>query len=241
MGKADENVEMKESFMNRFRALIEEGQRNKNKNGPEWVESWGEDFDFGYESYMSWISRVESLLNEVLPSRSPVKKRLAQLRKASKRSREFEGVMGILDGVMKDFDSGLFNSMRNQISSLISLDYLKLATNILDNKSSAEVSYIPAAVLAGATLEKHLRGLCADSNPPIPITKPNGKRKCMNALIDDLCRQKVFNKTYAKQLQAWAAIRNDAAHGNVKNFDKNQVKQMIDGIGELLMRGLNDE
>ena len=231
----------KESFMNRFRVLIEEGQRNKNKNGPEWVESWGEDSDLGYESYMSWISRVESLLNEVLPSRSPVKKRLEQLRKVSRRSKEFEGIMGILDGVMKDFDSDLFNSMRNQISNSISLDYLELAANILDNKSSAEVSYIPAAVLAGATLEKHLRDLCVDHNPQISIVKSNGKHKCMNDLIDDLCRQKVFNKTYAKQLQAWAAIRNDAAHGNAKNFDKNRVEQMIDGIGELLKRGPHDE
>ena len=194
------------------------------------------DADSGYQSYMSWISRVGNLLNEVLPSHSPVRKSLEQLRKTSTRPKEFVGVMGILDGVMKDFDSCLFNSMRHQISNLISMDYLELAANILDDKSSADVSHIPAAVLAGATLEKHLRDLCVDSKPPIPIAKPSGKRKCMNDLIDDLRRQDVFDETYAKQLRAWTAIRNDAAHGNVANFDRKQVEQMIDGIGEFLKR-----
>jgi hypothetical protein len=52
----------------------------------------------------------------------------------------------------------------------------------------------------------------------------------MNTLVDALKRRQVFNEVQAKQLRAWAAIRNSAAHGKFEEFTRHQVAQMIEGI-----------
>jgi hypothetical protein len=54
--------------------------------------------------------------------------------------------------------------------------------------------HIPAAVLAGAVLEKALRGLCQKCNPPIPIFKNTNEPLQLNALIDALKRADMFNE-----------------------------------------------
>ena len=56
----------------------------------------------------------------------------------------------------------------------------------------------------------------------------------MNPLIDDLKEAGVFNEIYAKQLRAWADIRNAAAHGQFEEFTKEQVALMIEGINQFL-------
>jgi hypothetical protein len=94
--------------------------------------------------------------------------------------------------------------------------------------------HVPAAVLSGAVLEKALRTLCDQQNPPISTNKSNGERKTLDPLITDLRKDRVFNETKAKQLRAWAAIRNHAAHGEFDQFTRKDVENMIRGIKNFL-------
>ena len=44
----------------------------------------------------------------------------------------------------------------------------------------------------------------------------------------------VFNELRAKQLRAWADVRNNAAHGEFDQFQRADVEQMIQGISNFL-------
>jgi hypothetical protein len=44
----------------------------------------------------------------------------------------------------------------------------------------------------------------------------------------------LFNETKAKHLRAWAAIRNDAVHGDFDKFTKQDVEGMLKGVAEFL-------
>ena len=52
----------------------------------------------------------------------------------------------------------------------------------------------------------------------------------MSALIDALKKRTVFNELQAKELRAWATLRNSAAHGQFTDFNREQVEAMVAGI-----------
>jgi uncharacterized protein YutE (UPF0331/DUF86 family) len=83
-------------------------------------------------------------------------------------------------------------------------------------------------------LEKTLRKLCLTHQPPIAITDSKGDAKTLNPLIDDLKKAGVFNELKAKQLRAWADIRNKAAHGESDQFQRRDVEQMVRGVNNFL-------
>ena len=51
-----------------------------------------------------------------------------------------------------------------------------------------------------------------------------------SSLIDALKRRNVFNELQAKELRAWTAVRNAAAHGNFSEFNREQVESMMSGV-----------
>ena len=62
----------------------------------------------------------------------------------------------------------------------------------------------------------------------------DGDKKTLNPLIDDLKKGGLLNEAKAKQLRAWAAIRNHAAHGEFDQFSRKDVEQMIQSIKSFL-------
>jgi hypothetical protein len=122
----------------------------------------------------------------------------------------------------------------SQIEAAIAADYMGQAEQLLSEGQSGKFDHVPAAVLAGAVLEKALRTLCGQQLPSIPVVTSKGEPKTLNPLIDDLKKAGVFNELRAKQLRAWADIRNKAAHGEFDQFHKADVEQMIKGISNFL-------
>ena len=112
-------------------------------------------------------------------------------------------------------------------------DYLTLAEQLFADEPGPH-RHIPAAVLAGAVLEDGLRRLCQRQTPPVDTRKANGDPKTLNPLIDDLKGVGVFNELKAKQLRAWADIRNAAAHGEFDKFGVQDVEAMLKGVGDFL-------
>ena len=197
---------IKKGYLKRFCSLIEEGEKMEHSLPNIWNKSLSRKDDSNFFACLQ-------------------------------RDKIHDRAMGLLKGVKKDFELGLFDSLYYEISNSISMDYLQLAEDVFSDKScKCSSSHIPAAVLAGVTLERYLRGLCGYTKPPISIVKRNGKHKCMNEMIDDLRRQDVVNETDAKQLRVWAGMRNDAAHGNVENLDQYGVEQMMKGVRHFLER-----
>jgi len=93
-------------------------------------------------------------------------------------------------------------------------------------ETAAERDSISELVLVGR-LGKTIR-------PPIATKSVKGESKTLNPLIDDLKKAGVFDEAVAKQLRAWAAIRNHAAHGEFEQFDRHQAAAMILGINSFL-------
>jgi hypothetical protein len=85
------------------------------------------------------------------------------------------------------------------------------------------------AVIAGTSLEVHLKALAIKHG--ISLRLPGGGPKMASVLNDDLKRGGVYNALEHKQVTAWLAIRNAAAHGNYGDYDEAGVKALIEGVG----------
>ena len=73
----------------------------------------------------------------------------------------------------------------------------------------------------------------------LQTVKSNGNKLTLNPLIDELKTAGVFNELIAKQLRAWADIRNAAAHGEFDRFSRSDVETMIKGIDSFLATYMN--
>ncbi len=142
--------------------------------------------------------------------------------------------VAILKGIRDSYVNGFYISLEKQIVSNVSADYMEQAEALLGERISGQNDHVPAAVLCVAVLEDALRRLCQKQTPPIDIVKPNGDKKTLEPLIQDLHRAKVFNKSVADQLRAWAKIRNYAAHGEFSEFTREQVNLMLLGVKQFL-------
>ena len=185
--------------------------------------------------YLRWRAQVVNLLDRVLPAKSSLRKRVSEFLNFREYASRANEILNTLCAVEADFKSGIFDDLEKRVEAVVSVDYMEQAEGLIHESTDASKSYIPAAVLAGAVLEKSLRTLCIKNDPPISVTKPGGKKKTMNPLIDDLKAADVFNEIYAKQLKTWADIRNAAAHGQFEAFTKEQVASMIAGINQFLV------
>ncbi len=93
-----------------------------------------------------------------------------------------------------------------------------------------------AAVLAGGALEQHLLHLCQRYS--IPWAGSGSISAYNNAVRSVRAKQAVpYQEADAKQVDAWGAIRNEAAHapGDFKR-DQAEVTRMIDGVRSFLVR-----
>jgi hypothetical protein len=117
----------------------------------------------------------------------------------------------------------LFGNLLLEVEAEVSTDYMGQAEGLLVEGQPGKFDHVPAAVLAGAVLEKTLRTLCDQQQPPISTTRASGEQKTLNPLIDDLRKASVFNEFKAKQLRAWAAIRT-CRNGDFDQFGRKMWK-----------------
>ena len=147
---------------------------------------------------------------------------------------KMQRALGILEAFRDDFDKGFLDDFLLKVEAEVAADYMGQADALLKEGQPGAFDHVPAAVLSGAVLEKALRTLCDRQQTQIPITNANGDGKTLNPMIDDLKKAGVFNELKAKQLRAWADIRNKAAHGEFNQFTKGDVEQMLAGIANFL-------
>ena len=95
-----------------------------------------------------------------------------------------------------------------------------------------------AAVVAGSTLESHLRMLCTKSTLPSEFIKPDGSTapKKAESMNSDLANADVYSKLDQKNVTAWLDLRNKAAHGRYAEYQPDQVSLFIAGVRDFLTR-----
>ncbi|MFP4438990.1 MAG: hypothetical protein ACLFVO_17255 [Chloroflexaceae bacterium] len=94
-----------------------------------------------------------------------------------------------------------------------------------------------AAVIAGSTLEAHLRQLCVKHGVDVDHSLPDGsKRPKKAAQINQDLVKFAYSKFDQKQVTAWLDLRNSAAHGKYVNYTDKQVEQFIEWLQDFIKR-----
>lgn len=182
---------------------------------------------------VKWKTNCISLLEQIIPATSVHRKSIDTFQQINAPNQLAWGV-STLRALVEDLERGFLDDLSAQIESAMAGDYLRQAEDLLNEGQSGKYDHVPAAVLAGAVLEKALRTLCEQQDPPIAVLTAKGKPKTLSLLIDDLKPASICNEAKAKQLRAWAATRNHAAHGEFVQFNRSDVEQLIQGVKTFL-------
>lgn len=184
--------------------------------------------------FSEWRTKAATLMTLVVPQGHVHRLAAEGLSELPSSAAKIQSAIGLMRGVKDDLLKGMLDPLRAQIEAEFAADFMRQASDLLKGEGEHGLScYLPAAVLAGVILERGLRKLCADQEPVIR-TKKNGKFVMMRDLVAELKAAKVISPPKAKQLEAWVALRNHAAHGDLENVDQADVQAMIEGIGKFL-------
>ncbi|MHC4662846.1 MAG: DUF4145 domain-containing protein [Planctomycetota bacterium] len=188
-----------------------------------------------YQRLAKWKRNCITLLEIIVPTNSKNIEIIVEFGKEFDMLRiDIPWAVGELQAIYEDFDRDFFNDIAIQVEAEVVSDLMGQAEELLDEGQQGKFDYVPAAVLAGATLEKSLKTLCGRQTPPISVVDGKDRHKKMDVIISDLKKAGLYVETKAKQLRVWAGIRNDAAHGDFDKFEKADVEDMIKGINRFL-------
>jgi hypothetical protein len=118
-------------------------------------------------------------------------------------------------------------STKGLLAAEVFADFLEMSQHLWEERYKDA-----AAVIAGSSLEAHLKRLSVKANVPLTMMEAKGVVQARKAdtLNADLVKAGVYDKNEQKQVTAWLGVRNEAAHGNYANVNIDIVGQMITGI-----------
>jgi hypothetical protein len=188
-----------------------------------------------WRRFVEWRTKAATLLARIVPKNHVHRATVEAIPTwSSGTAALLQGAISLLKGVKDDLEQGFFDDLSLEIETEIASDYMGQAECLLKDGQWGKFDHVPAAVLAGAVLEKALRSICSLQQPPVPVLNSKGEPKTLSPLIDDLKKAGAFNELKAKQLRTWAGIRNHAAHGEFDQFNRSDVEAMIPGIKSFL-------
>lgn len=187
-----------------------------------------------WPEFVKWRTSCTTLLDQLVPRNSVHRNTAEHFNTVKNRVDSLQFGIQFLKAIAEDFEHGFLDDLGEQVEAEIAADYLGQAESLVESDERNRISSAPAAVLAGAVLEKALRSMCEHLSPLEATVSSAGKCLTLNPLIDALRKRDAFNEVMAKQLRAWADVRNSAAHGKFDDFTTEQVKAMVAGIATFL-------
>lgn len=137
-------------------------------------------------------------------------------------------ILGVAHALREDITGGYMQNLEELVHADIFADFLEMAQHLCDNNYKDA-----SAVLAGSTLESHLKKLAIKNAIPIDIV---GKPVKADKLNSDLTKANVYTILDQKNITAWLDLRNKAAHGNYTEYNVDQVKLLIASIRDFISR-----
>jgi len=140
--------------------------------------------------------------------------------------------LGILRAIRGEIAGDWLFTIKSLVTAEVFTDYMDMAEYLLESNYKD-----PAAVLAGSTLEEHLRQLCRKNEIPTTRQK-SGKAVPLTGepLNTELAKAGVYNNVEQKLITGWLGIRNSAAHGKYEEYSADQVRGMITSVLEFMAR-----
>ena len=136
--------------------------------------------------------------------------------------------IGVAKALLSDIQNDYLKGLEEIIHGDLFSDFLEMATHLMENKYKDA-----AAVMAGSTLEVHMRKLCDKHSVTTTSGRKPKKAELLNA---ELAKEGVYSKLDQKNVTAWLGLRNNAAHGNYSEYTKEQVKLLIDSVRDFITR-----
>lgn len=143
----------------------------------------------------------------------------------------------LFEGILRALRADIVHDGLKSFAELLHAD--QLGDFLAQANALAESGYRAAAVVvAGATLEEHLRQL-SRRHAVDTIDAGGGPRQAAALNSDLYSRASAYTKAEHAQVDAWQKCRNMAAHGDplfTTAFDVGDVRRLIEGIGDFVRR-----
>lgn len=213
-------MKAKEKIFDRLNKVIRTGQDAINSSG---FNSYFVDEG----QYYAFKAHGLACLTDILGESHSYTKSFQKIFFEKGRRSEVEGAHRLLMTVRQELELDHLHSIKELIHAELFSDFIEMAEHL-----SGEGYKDPAAVLAGAVLEQHLRKLCIINDISTSFIDPKGKTKQRKAseLNDELGKKEVYSAIQKKIITSWQGIRNNAAHGNFEGYTKDQVNSMINDL-----------
>ncbi len=211
------------SIVKRFDELISEGTR-------QWDEfnSNGDGIIRDIVSFTQWSTSCLNLLDKLsVNSNRFVRQFEIWVIGGPGQKMNIGAALGVLQSAKNEYLSGMAVDYHLSVSSSVFSGILDEASYLL------EKGYLRAsAVLVGAALEEGLKTIARANSVEI------GERETLSPLINKLKKSNIqaLTEFEAKNLQAIAKMRNDAAHGGDFDYTKNQVNESYLKVEETIQR-----
>jgi len=218
-------TKIEEKYLERIGQLLEKAENVKNtqRPNPEGVIGF---FSVDDNIFNEWSVSCKNLIGKIAGESSSYYKDF--LRNVSYAAVNLVDCgAGILRGLKEDIEMGMLLDMRDIAIAEIFSDFLDMAQHLLDNEYKD-----PAAFLTGAVLEDGLRKLCQKNSIKVKISDD------ISALNTKLADQNIYNRLIQSQIQTWKKLRDDADHGNFSEYNKQQVKDFLDWVGNFLSENI---
>jgi hypothetical protein len=148
---------------------------------------------------------------------------------AERRRSSVNELASVAQGLLEDIEAGYHQTVAEVIHADVFADFLDMASE-LQTKRYKDA----AAVIAGSSLEEHLRKLAEKHK--VDTVKSDGQPKKATVLNDNLVKAEAYTRLEARQVDAWQAIRNAAAHGEYEEYDHQQVAALISGVRDFMVK-----
>lgn len=180
------------------------------------------------------LTRIRAAVTRISGTDSPYYQQLETVLKRSDVHdlHRIEMGVGIISALQMDLRSGYLLTVKELIHGEVFADFLEMADYLCK-----EGYKDAAAVIAGGTLESHLRQLCMKNGIDTETTTPREiEPKRADLLNSDLAKNSVYSKLDQKNITAWLDFRNKAAHARYSEYTKEQVELFISGIRDFITR-----
>lgn len=182
----------------------------------------------------TFLARARASIARISGTESAYSKQLETVLKRTDTydSQKVAMAIGIVTALLIDLQSGYLISLQELIHGEVFADFLEMA-DYLCNEGYKDAS----AVIAGGTLESHIRQLCIKNSIEVQMTTSKGiESKRADQMNADLARDSVYSKLDQKNVTAWLDLRNKAAHAKYAEYSQEQVELLMAGIRDFITR-----
>src|SRR6266508_2809063 len=212
-------------YADRFRELIEEGNKLVTLEKPSSVGSYIQDADT--IQVVVWLTKARNILEVALGSQGPHLRHFDNvmpdggIANATHAYRIYPFV-GVLSAALSDLENGYLTGQEFFIAIEVFDTILEQAKYLVQNNYKD-----PAAVLARVVLE--------DAMKRIARTQGIGEIQKASVINDELKKNGRFSQPQWRFIQGWLDIGNAAAHGKFDQYTQEDVVKMIDDVERFLV------